>query len=114
MAHTPPRYTRADTLFPYSTLLRSCEHVAKEDLPLIEDTGVSARVIMGSLWGATSPITQHAATIYADILMTAGASIPIEAEADERAVVVATRDASRDGEEPDRLSPSHPQQKGKA
>src|SRR3546814_7239137 len=44
------------------------EHVAKEDLPLIEDTGVSARVIMGSLWGATSPITQHAATIYADIL----------------------------------------------
>src|SRR3546814_4812344 len=45
------------------------EHVAKEDLPLIEDTGVSARVIMGSLWGATSPITQHAATIYADILM---------------------------------------------
>src|SRR3546814_6101919 len=73
------------------------EHVAKEDLPLIEDTGVSARVIMGSLWGATSPITQHAATIYADILMTAGASIPIEAEADERAVVVALGDASLDG-----------------
>src|SRR3546814_10432826 len=32
------------------------EHVAQEDLPLIEDTGVSARVIMGSLWGATSQI----------------------------------------------------------
>src|SRR3546814_13013166 len=60
------------------------EHVAKEDLPLVEDTGVSARVIMGSLWGSTSPITQHAATIYADILMNAGASIPIEAAADER------------------------------
>lgn len=80
------------------------EHVAKEDLPLVEDAGVSARVIMGSLWGATSPITQHSATIYADILMNAGASIPIEAEADERAVLVALGDATLDGEALDRYS----------
>src|SRR3546814_310107 len=73
------------------------EHVAKEDLPLVEDTGVSARVIMGSLWGATSPITQHAATIYADILMNAGASIPIEAEADAPAVRVAAGAPPPDG-----------------
>ena len=53
------------------------EHVAKDDLPLVEDGGVSARVIMGSLWGASSPITQHAATIYADMLMNAGASVPM-------------------------------------
>src|SRR3546814_6409652 len=59
---------------------------------------------MGSLWGATSPITQHAATIYADILMNAGASIPIEAEADERAVVVALGDATLDGEALERYS----------
>lgn len=80
------------------------EHVAKDDLPLVEDSGVSARVIMGSLWDATSPITQHAATIYADILMNAGASIPIEAEADERAVLVALGDASLDGDRLDRHS----------
>lgn len=80
------------------------EHVAKDDLPLIEDTGVSARIIMGSLWGRTSPITQHAATIYADILMIAGATIPIEAEADERAILVALGDASLDGEALDRYS----------
>ena len=80
------------------------EHVAKDDLPLIEDGGVSARVIMGSLWGATSPITQHAETIYADILMNAGSSIPVEAEADERAVLVALGDASLDGEKLDRYS----------
>jgi len=80
------------------------EHVAKDDLPLVEDGGVSARIIMGSLWGATSPITQHAATIYADILMNAGSSIPIEAEADERAVLVALGDASLDGERLDRYS----------
>ncbi|MBL0768395.1 pirin family protein [Sphingopyxis sp. DHUNG17] len=80
------------------------EHVAKDDLPLVEDNGVSARVIMGSLWGATSPITQHSSTIYADILMNAGASIPIEAEADERAVLVALGDASLDGERLERHS----------
>ena len=80
------------------------EHVAQGDLPLIEDSGVSARIIMGSLWGKKSPITQHAATIYADILMLAGATIPIDAEADERAVLVALGDASLDGEKLDRYS----------
>ncbi len=80
------------------------EHVAKDDLPLVEDSGVSARIIMGSLWGATSPITQHSATIYADILMNAGATIPIEAEADERAILVAIGDARLDGEPLDRHS----------
>jgi hypothetical protein len=80
------------------------EHVAQHDLPLIEDSGVAARIIMGSLWGKASPITQHAATIYADILMLAGATIPIDAEADERAVLVALGDASLDGERLDRYS----------
>lgn len=74
------------------------EHVAAENLPLVEDGGVSARIIMGSLWGATSPVTQHAATIYADLLMNAGATIPIDAEADERAILVAIGRASLDGE----------------
>lgn len=80
------------------------EHAAQDELPLIDDGQVSARVIMGSLWGASSPITQHAATIYADIAMKAGSAIPIEAEADERAVVVALGDASLDGERLDRYS----------
>ena len=80
------------------------EHVAAEDLPIVEDGQVSARVIMGSLWGVTAPTTQHSATIYADILMNAGASLPIEAEADERAVLVAMGDARLDDEALDRYS----------
>jgi redox-sensitive bicupin YhaK (pirin superfamily) len=74
------------------------EHVAAGELPLVEDAGVSARVIMGSLWGVTAPVTQHAETIYADILMNAGAMIPIPAEADERAVLVAIGEAELDGQ----------------
>jgi redox-sensitive bicupin YhaK (pirin superfamily) len=74
------------------------EHVPTTDLPQIDDNGVTARVIMGSLWGRTAPTTQHAETIYADIAMTAGSSIPIDAHADERAVLVAMGSASLDGQ----------------
>jgi redox-sensitive bicupin YhaK (pirin superfamily) len=74
------------------------EHVPAAELPQIEDNGVTARVVMGSLWGRTAPTTQHAETIYADIAMRAGATMPIDAEADERGVLVAMGSASLDGQ----------------
>jgi redox-sensitive bicupin YhaK (pirin superfamily) len=74
------------------------EHVAAAELPVIEGDGVHARVIMGALWDRTAPTTTHAHTIYADIQLGAGASVPVDASADERAVVVALGDASLDGE----------------
>jgi redox-sensitive bicupin YhaK (pirin superfamily) len=73
------------------------EHVGSDGLPLIEAPGVSARVLMGSLWGKTASVTQHAATIYADVQLDRGASIPIDAEADERAVLLVEGEASLDG-----------------
>ena len=73
------------------------EHVAAADLPMISDHGVRARVIMGSLWGISAPTTTYADTIYADIMVMAGGSIPIYADADERALYVAVGDASFDG-----------------
>jgi redox-sensitive bicupin YhaK (pirin superfamily) len=80
------------------------EHVAADKLPTVDGRGICVRIIMGSLWGKTSPVTQHAATIYADIEMEAGSSLPIDAEADERAVVVATGRASLDGQPLDTYS----------
>ncbi|GAO39774.1 hypothetical protein SCH01S_39_00590 [Sphingomonas changbaiensis NBRC 104936] len=74
------------------------EHVAAGDLPIVADGGVNACVIMGSLWGRTAPTTCYADTIYADIRLEAGASLPIDAAADERAVLVASGDATLDGE----------------
>ena len=63
------------------------EQVKPGQLPILSDKGVSARVIMGTLWGQTAATTCHAPTIYADIMLDAGGSIPIEAEADERVAV---------------------------
>lgn len=74
------------------------EHVAAYDLPIVEASGVRARLIMGSLWGTTAPTTCHAETIYADIDLAPGSSVPIDAAADERAVVVALGGATIDGE----------------
>lgn len=73
------------------------QHVAKADLPVLTDGGVTARIIMGELWGQRAPTATYAETIYADILLDAGASVPIEAQADERALYVADGDASIDG-----------------
>ena len=74
------------------------EHVAGADLPLVEGEGVSARVLMGELWGARAATTCHSPTIYADLVLQAGASVAIEAEADERAVLVTEGAASLDGD----------------
>jgi redox-sensitive bicupin YhaK (pirin superfamily) len=73
------------------------EHVAKERLPLVEGGGASARIVMGTLWGETSPVTCHSPTIYADIHLAPGGTMPIDAEADERALYLAEGDAMLDG-----------------
>ena len=67
------------------------------DLPVIEDGRATAIVIMGELWGERAPTTTHAATIYAEIVLGAGGAIPLEDDADERAVMLVGGDASVDG-----------------
>ena len=74
------------------------EHVPSDGLPMIEGDGISARVLMGTLWGATASTTCHSPTIYADIMLNEGASLAIDAEADERAVMVTEGQAALDGE----------------
>ncbi|UYY58121.1 pirin family protein [Sphingomonas sp. S2-65] len=73
------------------------EHVPAGDLPVVEAGGATARVVMGELWGVSAPTTNYAQTIYADIMLEPGASIPIDPAADERALYVAMGDANLDG-----------------
>ncbi|NML08309.1 pirin family protein [Sphingomonas sp. G-3-2-10] len=81
----------------YEEIAPAFEHVPAARLPIVESGGATARVIMGSLWGESAPTTVYAGTIYADILLEPGASIPIDAGADERALYVAIGEASVDG-----------------
>jgi len=73
------------------------EHVPKERLPVVDGSGATARVVMGTLWGAASPVTCHSETIYADISLAPGGAMPVDAGADERAVYVAEGEARLDG-----------------
>jgi redox-sensitive bicupin YhaK (pirin superfamily) len=70
---------------------------AVSDLPMLEDTCVSARVIMGELWGRRAPTTCYAETIYAEINLGPAGAVPIDAGADERAVMLVGGEASLDG-----------------
>jgi len=72
------------------------DHVPAGGLPLVEANGASARVLMGTLWGVTAETPQHSPTIYADILLDGG-SIPVDADADERAVMLVGGEAELDG-----------------
>ena len=74
------------------------DHVEADALPLVEDDRASARVLMGALWGATAATPQHSPTIYADILLGAGGSIPVDTDADERAVMLVGGGAELDGQ----------------
>src|SRR5438067_10287710 len=77
------------------------DHVPGGELPLVEDGGARARVLMGTLWGATAATRCDSPTIYADVELRAGGSLPIEAEADERAVMLVGGDAELDGQKRD-------------
>ena len=73
------------------------DHVPASGLPIIQDGGARARVLMGTLWGATAATPCHSPTIYADIELGAGAALPIDSGADERAVMLVGGEAELDG-----------------
>ena len=68
----------------------SFEHVRPGDMPLFTDRGISARLVAGSLFGATSPVKTHSALFYADVTLDAGAAVPLPAEHEERGVYIAS------------------------
>ena len=71
---------------------------AVKDLPVVEDGAARAIVIMGELWGAKAQTTCHSHTIYADIVLGPGGALPIEPDADERAVMLVGGEAEIDGQ----------------
>ncbi|GAA4053004.1 pirin family protein [Parerythrobacter jejuensis] len=80
-----------------------CEEIdpafeAVKDLPVVEDQCAQATVIMGELWGKRAATTTHADTLYAEINLAPTGSLPIDCDADERAVMLVGGEASIDGQ----------------
>ena len=61
-------------------------HHGAGDLPVIEADGVTARIIAGTAFGATSALETASETLYADLRLAAGRSVPIDAAYEERAL----------------------------
>ena len=61
-------------------------HHGAADLPVVEDGGMSARLIAGSAFGATSPLATASDTLYADVRLAPGARAHVAPDARERAI----------------------------
>ncbi|MBX3601699.1 MAG: pirin family protein [Rubrivivax sp.] len=73
------------------------QHVPAADIPALEVGGARLRVLVGSAFGATSPVAVRSPTLYLDIALSAGDALPLP-PADERALYVVEGSATLDGQ----------------
>lgn len=80
-------------------------HHTTDQFPLIEDKGKSVRVVVGSLFGVRSPVPTVHETMFGDVTLHAGTSLPLDAGHEERALYVidGVIDIAGDTFEPGRL-----------
>jgi redox-sensitive bicupin YhaK (pirin superfamily) len=64
------------------------QHFEAATLPVIEDKGLWTRVIAGSVFGKTSPVGRLSEWLYAEVVIEAGASAPLDPDQEERAIYV--------------------------
>ena len=64
------------------------DHYAADALPAWVGEGLDIRLIVGSAFGLASPVRAASDTLYADIMLSPGARLPLPRETEERAVYV--------------------------
>ncbi len=75
------------------------EHHKKGALPDIVDTGTTAKLILGSAYGETSPVTMQSETFYIDVVLQPGAILPLPDEHEDRGIYVTQGSVTVAGEE---------------
>lgn len=80
-------------------------HHENDEFPMINDEQAFVRVVVGSLFGKTSPVPTVHETLFANVALRAAATLPLDPTHEERAlyVVDGTIDISGDTFEPGRL-----------
>lgn len=64
------------------------EHHKEQALPFLDDNGVNARLILGSAWGAKSPVTMHSEIFYADVTMLPNTALPLPDDHEDRGIYI--------------------------
>lgn len=66
------------------------KHVSADQIPRITGEGKTVRLIMGQMFGQTSPTEFPHPSFYAEAVLAPGAVLPLDADYDERAVYIAS------------------------
>jgi len=66
----------------------SFAHHETSEFPVVKENGKNVRVVVGSLYGASSPVPTVHETMFADVHLKAGSAIPLDAGHEERAIYV--------------------------
>ncbi|MEM9145356.1 MAG: pirin family protein [Pseudomonadota bacterium] len=74
------------------------EHVGRDALPFLEGEGKQVRLILGSGWGERAPVKTFSDMIYADVVLEAGAKIPLPAEHEDRGLYIVSGEIEIAGE----------------
>ena len=64
------------------------EHHGADALPQITDTGISARLILGTAYGATAPATLYSEAFYLDVQLEPQARFPLPDEHEDRGLYI--------------------------
>jgi redox-sensitive bicupin YhaK (pirin superfamily) len=83
----------------------SFAHYDVPQFPEVTGDGVRARVVTGAAFGKNSPVKTTSDTLFVDARLSAGASIPLDADAEERGVYTVSGEIDIQGDTfgPDRL-----------
>jgi redox-sensitive bicupin YhaK (pirin superfamily) len=67
-------------------------------LPLVTENGTSVRVVAGGIYGARSPVETLWETLFADVTLAAGSSVPFDATTEERGAYLISGEVEIAGE----------------
>jgi redox-sensitive bicupin YhaK (pirin superfamily) len=63
-------------------------HHETREFPVVTDAGKTVHVVVGSLYGAKSPVPTVHETIFGDVHLKSGATVPLDANHEERAIYI--------------------------
>jgi redox-sensitive bicupin YhaK (pirin superfamily) len=61
-------------------------HHDADELPVVRGEGKAVRIVAGALYGTRSPVATLWDTVFADVELEAGATLPLDADHEERAI----------------------------
>jgi redox-sensitive bicupin YhaK (pirin superfamily) len=74
------------------------QHFDAQVLPVVEDGGIRARIIAGSAFGKSAPVTTHSDWLYVEVQLAAGTRMPFDPDHEERGIYIAEGEIDIAGE----------------